>query len=66
MKKCINTLFLFLIVVLLTSCRAKKIERTEIRQSDTIVVKRETIKGDFNQNGVKDGFVDVPHFERQK
>ena len=22
--------------------------------------------GDFNKNGVKDGFVDVPHFERQK
>lgn len=22
--------------------------------------------GDFNKNGVKDGFVDTPHFERQK
>ncbi len=44
MKKCINTLFLFLIVVLLTSCRAKKVEKTEVRQSDTLIVKKEQIK----------------------
>lgn len=37
-------LILLLCVVLLASCRAKKIERTEIRQSDTLIVKRETIR----------------------
>lgn len=44
MKKCINALFLFLAVVLLSSCRAKKVERTEVRHSDTLIVKKEVIK----------------------
>lgn len=30
--------------ILLASCRAKKIERTEVRQSDTLIVKKEQIK----------------------
>src|SRR5690606_2650359 len=44
MKKCINALFLFLAVALLSSCRAKKVERTEVRRSDTLIVKKEVIK----------------------
>ena len=31
-------------MVLLGGCRAKKVERTEIRQSDTLIVKKEVIK----------------------
>ena len=45
MKKCINALFLFLAVALLGGCRAKKVERTEVQRSDTLIVKKEVIKG---------------------
>jgi len=32
------------LLLLLGSCRAKKVERTEVRQSDTLIVKKEVIK----------------------
>lgn len=39
-----KTLYLLIIIILLSSCRAKKVMRTEVRQSDTLIIKKEVIK----------------------
>src|SRR5690606_24241705 len=43
-ENCMRSILILTALILLSSCRAKKIEKTEIKRSDTLIVKKEVIK----------------------